>query len=118
MKTFMKASLFATLFLLAESAFAQVSIGIQIGQPPPPPRVVYVTPARPAPDFVWVNGYWYPSGKQYKWKEGYWVRPPYAQGVWVVPHYSGGRYFEGYWLDKAKDKDKGKSNGRGRGHNK
>jgi len=118
MKTFVTTALLTTFFLVGQSAFgAQVSIGIQIG-PPPPPRVVYVTPVRPAPEFVWINGYWYPEGKHYKWREGYWVRPPYTQAVWVVPHYSDGRYFEGYWIDKIKFEKEKKSNGRGRGHNK
>jgi len=119
MKGSMTTALLATFFLVGESAFgAQVSIGIQIG-PPPPPRVVFVAPVRPAPEYVWVGGYWYPEGKHYKWREGYWVRPPYAEAVWVVPHYAEGRYFEGYWFDRSKDKDKDKkSNARGRGHNK
>ena len=45
----------------------QVSIGITIG-PPPPPRVVRVLPPTPGPEFVWVEGYWYPVGHHYKWQ--------------------------------------------------
>jgi hypothetical protein len=63
-----------TLLFLAAGAFAQVSIGIQIG-PPPPPRVVRVQPARPGTDFIWVEGYWHPVGNHYKWHNGYWTRP-------------------------------------------
>lgn len=80
------------------SSGAQLSVGILIG-PPPPPRVIYATPA-PAPDFVWVQGYWYPVGRQYVWHEGYWTRPPYEGAYWVAPHYDGERYYEGYWNGK------------------
>ena len=70
--------------------------GIIIG-PPPPPRVVYVEPSAPGPDFVWVQGYWYPEGRHYQWHEGYWTRPPYAGAYWVAPHHDGEKFFDGYW---------------------
>lgn len=96
MKTFIRTTLLASLFLTGVSALAaQVSIGIQIGAPPPP-RVV-VVPVSPGPDFVWVEGYWYPVGHHYKWHQGYWTRPPYAGARWVGPHHDGERYFPGYW---------------------
>jgi len=75
---------------------AQVSIGVIIG-PPPPPRVLRVRPSGPGPQYVWVEGYWYPVGHHYKWHEGYWTRPPYSGAVWVMPHHDGKRFFEGYW---------------------
>ncbi|HWZ31494.1 MAG TPA: hypothetical protein VNX18_09195 [Bryobacteraceae bacterium] len=85
------------LALLAGGAvYGQVSIGIRIGAPPPP-RVVAVVPARPGPEFIWVEGYWYPVGGRYRWHEGYWTRPPYAGARWVGPHHDGDRFFEGYW---------------------
>lgn len=96
MKTFIRTTLLASLFLAGVSALAaQVSIGIQIGAPPPP-RVV-VVPASPGPEFIWVEGYWYPVGHHYKWHQGYWTRPPYAGARWVGPHHDGERYFPGYW---------------------
>jgi hypothetical protein len=82
--------------LAAASAFGQISIGIQIG-PPPPSRVMRVLPPRPGPEFTWIEGYWYPVGNHYKWHAGYWTRPAYPAARWVVPHYEGGRYFAGYW---------------------
>jgi WXXGXW repeat (2 copies) len=88
--------LLAGLIFAAASAFGQISIGIQIG-PPPPPRVVRVLPVRPGPDFVWVEGYWYPVGNHYRWHGGYWTRPAYPAARWIGPHYEGGRYFAGYW---------------------
>ena len=85
------------LTLLAGSAFgAQVSFGIQIG-PPPAPRYERVRPVQPGPDYVWVNGYWYPVGNHWKWHQGYWTRAPYAGAQWFVPRYEGGRYYQGYW---------------------
>lgn len=80
----------------AVAATAQVSIGINIG-PPPPPRVVRVLPPTPGPEFVWIEGYWYPVGRHYKWHEGYWSRPPYPGARWVGPRHEGGQYFVGYW---------------------
>src|SRR5262249_24552376 len=107
-------SLGCVLALSASStASAQVSVGVVIGRPaparvvaeeaaralevgapppvvieaPPPPRVYHVAP-RPGPEFVWVEGYWYPQGRRYLWHDGYWTRPPYAGAYWVEPYYS------------------------------
>jgi len=91
----MKKTILALMLLGAGSSFAQVSIGVRIG-PPPPPRVV--RPSRtPGPGYIWVDGYWYPVGGRYKWHGGYWTRPPYDGARWREPHYDGGRFFEGYW---------------------
>jgi hypothetical protein len=89
-------ALFLVVGLSASPARAQVSVGITIGAPPAP-RVVAVVPATPGPEFVWVEGYWYPVGHHYKWHEGYWTRPPYAGARWVAPHHDGHQYFAGYW---------------------
>jgi hypothetical protein len=97
MKNCLRTIMFATLLLAGgNAAFAQVSIGIRIG-PPPPPRVVRVLPPTPGPEYVWIEGYWYPVGRHYRWHEGYWTRPPYAGAIWVVPHYDAARFFAGYW---------------------
>jgi hypothetical protein len=88
---------FIALLLLAGGfVFGQVSIGIRIG-PPPPPRVVRVLPARPGPEFVWVDGYWYPVGNHYRWHSGYWSRPVYPAARWVAPRHDGERFYGGYW---------------------
>src|SRR6185369_2587469 len=55
----MKKTLLALLLLAGGSSFAQVSIGVRIG-PPPPPRVIHARPRAPGPDYFWVDGYWYP----------------------------------------------------------
>ena len=97
MKSLLRTVSLATMLLAGATAFgAQISIGIRIG-PPPPPRVVRVLPPPPAPEFVWVEGYWYPVGRHYRWHEGYWTRPPYPGARWVGPHYDEEQFFVGYW---------------------
>ena len=84
-----------TLFALGP-VFAQISIGVRIGTPPPP-REVHIVPASPGPDYLWVDGYWYVVGNRYRWHNGYWTRPPYPAAHWVAPHHDGEMFFEGYW---------------------
>jgi len=62
--------LFVSLFLMPVSvARAQVSFDVHIG-PPPAPRA-YRVPPQPGPEYVWVEGYWYPIGGRYRWHDGY-----------------------------------------------
>src|SRR5579863_3377641 len=97
MRSMIRTTFLAALMLAGGSLLgAQVSIGIRIG-PPPPPRIVRVLPARPGPDFVWVDGYWYPVGRRYRWHAGYWTRPPYPGARWLPPRHDGGEYYAGYW---------------------
>src|SRR5262245_38816916 len=86
-----------TIALVAGSMLlGQVSVGIQIG-PPPPPRIVKSHPHSPGPGYMWVDGYWYPVNNHYVWHQGYYTRPPYEGAVWVAPRYDGRQFFEGYW---------------------
>src|SRR5262245_35770988 len=87
---------FAALLGAASAASAQVSFGIRIGQPPPPPRAYHVPP-QPCPDYAWVEGYWAPQRGHYRWHDGDWVRPPRANAYWQEPYYSNGRYYRGSW---------------------
>lgn len=118
--------------LAGSSLFGQISIGIRIGQPPPP-RVLRVRPVNPGVGFMWVEGYWYPSNNRYAWHNGYWTRPPYEGAVWSGPRYDGQQFFDGYWSggqrqqmphdhrwdrdnrnrDYNRDYDNGKGNGKG-----
>jgi len=82
-------------FGCATGSGGQMAIGIEIGEPPAP--LAYRVPPMPGPDFVWVEGYWYPQGRRYVWHDGYWTRPPYEGAYWVAPYYVGGRYFPGQW---------------------
>jgi hypothetical protein len=92
-KTLVLAAFFTT---LAVTATAQVSFDIHIGQPPPAPRA-YRVPARPGPDYVWVEGYQYPVQGHYAWHDGYWTRPPYQGAYWVEPYHGDGHYYVGHW---------------------
>jgi hypothetical protein len=117
MKTFMMISVLAlTLLAVQPAQAAQVSFGIQIGTPPPAP--VYIAPPpSPGPDYVWVDGYYYPVSGHWRWHAGYWTRAPYAGAHWYGPRYEGGRFYNGYWggdrgriehnhsWDKHKDRD-------------
>ena len=85
----------STLLLVPASASAQVNFSVSIG-PPPAPRA-YRVPPQPGPDFVWVEGYWYPQGSRYTWHNGYWTRPPYQGAYWVEPYHVGGKYYAGRW---------------------
>jgi hypothetical protein len=78
------------------SAQAQVSFNVRIGTPPPPPRA-YRVPPQPGPDYLWVEGYWYPQGAHYVWHNGYWTRPPYQGAYWVAPYWQNREYFAGHW---------------------
>ncbi len=80
---------------LAASAFAQVSVGIRIGAPPP--ARVRAQPRSPGAGYTWVGGYWYPVGNRYSWHDGYWTRPAYTGAHWVEPRHDGERYYAGYW---------------------
>jgi hypothetical protein len=83
-------------FLAAGMAFAQLSVGVRIGAPPPM-RVERVQPRSPGAGYSWINGYWYPVGNHYKWHAGYWTRPAYSGAHWVSPRHDGQRFYEGYW---------------------
>lgn len=85
----------SVLLFAPASARAQVSFGIRIGEPPAPRR--YRVPPQPGPDYMWVEGYYYPQGPRYVWHDGYWTRPPYEGAYWVAPYYVGGQYYGGRW---------------------
>lgn len=87
---------------LAPRAHAQVSFDVRIGPPPRAPRV-YRVPPQPGPDYVWVDGYWYPVNGRYQWHNGYWTRPPYPDAYWVAPYYQDDRYYTGHWEGRRGD---------------
>jgi len=89
-------SISALLLACAAAAHAQTSLDIHLGAPPPAPRA-YRVPPQPGPDYVWVEGYWYPVNGQYRWHNGYWTRPPYQDAYWVAPYYARGEYYTGHW---------------------
>ncbi len=81
--------------VLAGASAARAQISVRIGEPPPPR--VYRVPPQPAPEYIWVEGYWYPQGRRYAWHDGYWTRPPYQGAYWIAPYNVGGQYYSGRW---------------------
>jgi hypothetical protein len=73
----------------------------QAAAPTPPPTPQETVPPAPAPNAVWVAGYWIYDGRAYTWSGGHWeVPPPYAHSY--VPAHSEVRngqavYVPGYW---------------------
>jgi hypothetical protein len=121
-KKLLQTAAVSALLLAPAAVQAQVSFGIRIGEPPPPRA--YRVPARPAPDYEWVEGYQYPVGNHYAWHDGYWTRPPYPGAYWVAPYYYGGQYYAGHWEgsrsnfnhDHRWDRDRRRDEGRWRGN--
>jgi hypothetical protein len=98
MRSFLKTAMVFVVIVagVTSVADAQVSIGISIGAPPAP-RIVHTQPSRPGPNYVWIEGYWYPVANHYTWHNGYWTRPPYEGARWVGPRHEDGRFYVGYW---------------------
>ena len=92
----MKLKLLFILFSACTFLPAQVSVGIRIGAPPSP-RIERNNIRRPGPDFIWIDGYWYPDRGRYKWHNGYWTRPPFAGARWVPGRYERDSFYDGYW---------------------
>ena len=73
---------------------------VVVVEAPPPPRHE-VRMERPAPDYVWVDGYWAWRGRHHEWVPGRWERPPHSHATWIAPrweHRNGSYVFiEGTW---------------------
>jgi hypothetical protein len=108
----MKTKLLVLMALACASAFAETrfSIGVNIGggypgyypggyyvAAPPPPPVYYAVPPSPGFGYTYVPSYYYPVGRRYEYRRGYWTRPPRGRTVWVAPRYYRNRYYAGYW---------------------
>jgi hypothetical protein len=67
-----------------------------------PQQMIVAQPARPSPDYAWVDGHWTYRNGRYEWINGQWEKPPYARANWVPP-YSESRndgsflFYEGRW---------------------
>ncbi|MDR3713983.1 MAG: hypothetical protein P4L51_14265 [Puia sp.] len=65
-----------------------------------PAEVVYVRPAPPSREHVWITGDWVWVSGRYEWREGHWERPrPAAR--WESGHWQdtgrGWRWIPGHW---------------------
>jgi hypothetical protein len=65
-----------------------------------PAEVVYVRPAPPSREHVWVSGDWVWAGGRYEWREGHWERPR-AAARWESGHWQdtsrGWKWIPGHW---------------------
>ena len=103
----MKSKLLMLLLLVTGSVFAgpRFFVGVDVGVAAPyyvapvsaPPVLVAYRPPCPGPGYVWVNGYYYPVGPRYGWRDGYWARRPFVGAYWVAPRYERYGYRAGYW---------------------
>jgi hypothetical protein len=78
------------------------SNAVQIAPPPaPPPPVSEVVSAPPAPNALWVPGYWSFTGNGYTWLGGHWEIPPPTARAYVAAHWEtrGDHYVyvQSYW---------------------
>jgi hypothetical protein len=77
---------------------AQVLVRIDVA---PPPLPVYVQPAIPGPDYIWVPGYWAWGPAGYFWVPGTWVLAPAPGLLWTPGYWAwyDGAYVwhAGYW---------------------
>jgi len=84
--------------VLVLGAFASCGPGTTISAGLTTP--VYERPPQPYPDYVWIDGDWYPQGGTYVYRHGYWA-PPRRNHVWVTgtwEHRGNGYYWRrGRW---------------------
>lgn len=103
------AILISTAAALPLQAIAQVSINLNIGTEPPPPRHERVPAARSG--YIWAPGYWNWDGHTHIWSAGHWerARPGY---IYERPEW---HQDNGKWnLNKGGWKPgNGKNNGKG-----
>ena len=100
----MKKTLLLMAVLLTPVAALGGVVGIRINIGPPVPRMES-PPVPPAPQYVWLPGYWAWRGNKYVWLEGHWVLPPAPGYVWEPPRWEnqGGAwvFYDGHWRPAA-----------------
>ncbi|MBV8466176.1 MAG: YXWGXW repeat-containing protein [Burkholderiales bacterium] len=106
MKRIFHASMIAIALGLTGAAYAEVSVGVQLGVPGvdvyystvPPPPIVEAVPA-PRMGYVWAPGYWRWNGERHVWMPGVWVqeRPGYA---WIAPRWVRGD--RGWYMEEGR----------------
>jgi hypothetical protein len=80
-----------------------VYYSVQSPPPPPPgpPPGQQIIPAAPAPNALWIPGYWSYDGYRYTWAVGHWEIPPPNARSYVAAHWenrgNGFAFVEGYW---------------------
>jgi len=103
----MKTKLLAMMLLAGGTTmFAQTrfSVGVNVGgvgagffQSAPPPN--YFVPARPGPDYFFVDGYWAQDHGRRHWVSGFWQRRAFAGR-------NNGSRFDGRFDNRFRDNDR------------
>jgi hypothetical protein len=79
----------------------EVTVTIVKEQPPPAKEEMTVESTRPAPNYIWVAGFWDYRPTGWTWVAGHWDVPPAAEVRWVAPEYTrverGIEYVPGHW---------------------
>ncbi len=97
---------FACAASLPAMASTHVSVGLQIGVPPPviihrapPPRVAETVVVSPGAGFAWVAGHYTWANNQWVWVPGAWVMPPQPGAAWVDGRWdqAAQAWTEGHW---------------------
>jgi hypothetical protein len=70
-------------------------------QTPPTPVVVETFSPPPAPNSLWIPGYWSYDGYRYTWAAAHWEIPPQNARAYVTAHWEGRRggyvFVPSYW---------------------
>ena len=65
-----------------------------------PAEVVYVRPAPPSPEHIWITGEWRWANGNYRWEEGHWERrragANWRNGFWKDTGH-GWKWIPGHW---------------------
>ena len=69
--------------------------------PAPPPMTEVMTPP-PAPNALWIPGYWYYDGRGYAWVPAHWEIPPPTAHSYMAAHWEYRErhyvFVPGYWM--------------------
>ena len=60
---------------------------VRVEQAPPPPAYSEPISAPPAPNAIWIPGYWSYDGRGYAWVKGFWEVPPPNAHAYVAAHW-------------------------------
>ncbi|MBF0482856.1 MAG: YXWGXW repeat-containing protein [Desulfovibrionaceae bacterium] len=64
---------FLCVLIWSSAAWAQINISVDIGTPPPPPRIEII-PERIPTGQIWIEGYWFWERGEHRWAAGHFER--------------------------------------------